>query len=143
MNFPYPNLSPIIDSASQTPVSVIDGGSELAPPADSDLDTEKIVYAQIRTNDSQPIPEVMAYILNPGVTYKDWIASNWDKNLLFTSCQSNSEGMCYFTRNLRTTDIYSLAVYKQGYQLILKEDLSLLGKPKPTVKLDITLAPSN
>lgn len=100
----------------------VGGGNGVAPRPSKNDGIQ--ISGQIVDNDTnRGIKDAFFVVLNPGVTFKQFKAKNYDDSMIFTSAQADSHGNFTLPDLLERGVAYNILVAAEGYQAQVFEDV--------------------
>jgi hypothetical protein len=85
------------------------------------------------------IKDAYVFVLNPGVTLKEWVAANYPDTDVFTGAQTDSKGKYVLENKLERKQKYAVLMYAKGYKPVGMDSFTIGDKDPDPLELNATL----
>ena len=131
-----PGIADIPDNAPESGGAAPAQGNSSAP-----ADTGHIVYAKVYDKQTgQPVAGAAFTVLRPGITTGQYLASDFDSNLVAAMGVSDDSGMVVLSQSLQNGQTYSVMVAHASYKVLRFESLSIAATSPDPLKVTAKLS---
>jgi hypothetical protein len=85
------------------------------------------------------IKSAYVFVLNPGVTLKEWVVAEYPDSDVFTSAQTDSKGKYVLESKLERKEKYSILIIAKGYKPVGMDNFTIGDKDPDPLELNATL----